>query len=249
MLDAYSVLARWYDALTEDVDYEGLADFYTELIGRYAGDVPKKLLDLGCGTGSLSVLMAERGFEVCGIDTSCEMLSAAQKKAADRKLRVMLAEQDMTKLDCGNGFGAAICCLDGVNYIENRSSLAGCFGRVSEALVPGGLFVFDVNTEYKYENVLSGNAFVYEPDGLFLTWRSYYAKRSGKCSFYLTFFERDGDRWHRCDEYQKQTRFSGRTLSSALKTAGFSVLDVVCDISGTPSDAKSERNYYICKRN
>lgn len=249
MLDGYSVLARWYDALTSDVDYDGLAGFYDGTIAEYACDVPKKLIDLGCGTGSIATRMAARGFEVCGIDTSCEMLAAAQKKASDNRLRIKLAEQDMSKLDFGKNFGAAICTLDGINYLPDKAALGECLYRVSDSLVRGGLFIFDVNTKYKYENVIADNTFVYELDGLFLTWRNYYSKSSGKCNFYLTFFERSGNVWRRFDEYQTQKMFTVKTLSDALSEAGFTVVGTVSDISGTPVTAESERIFYICKRN
>ena len=92
MEDSYSILARHYDSLMADVDYASYADFYERIIEKYAPSLPKRLIDLGCGTGSISVLLAEKGYEVTGVDISCEMLSAALKKASDKHLWVLLLE-------------------------------------------------------------------------------------------------------------------------------------------------------------
>lgn len=248
MDESYSVLAPYYDALMTDIDYTGLADFYVSQIKKYAPEVPKKVLDLGCGTGSIAVLMAKKGFDMCCIDLSCDMLAAAQRKAEEERLKISFAEQDMCRLDCGGGYGCAICSFDGLNYLRSKDELFECFCRTRDALTDGGLFIFDMNTKYKYENVLSGNSFVYELDDVMLIWQNYYKKSTGVCDFYLTLFEKTGKNWRRSDEVQSQRAFSERTVKEGLAAAGFEVLETLSDIDGTPRDKTSERAVYICKR-
>ncbi len=248
MEDSYSILARHYDSLMADTDYVSYADFYERIIEKYALSLPKRLIDLGCGTGSISVLLAERGCEVTGVDISCEMLSAALKKASDKHIRMLLLEQDMAKLDCGENYGAAICSFDGINYLTKREELSSCFERVSASLCEGGVFVFDVNSKYKYENIIADNTFIYETDGLFLSWQNYYMKEKGICDFYLTFFEKHGERWQRTDEYQRQRMYSERTLKNALEKAGLELCETVSDVSGAPVTEASERIFYVCRK-
>lgn len=248
MEESYSVLARRYDALMSDINYAGYADFYENTINEYAPSAPKKLVDLGCGTGSITVLMAKRGFEVCGIDLSFEMLAAAQKKASDGHLKIIFAEQDMRYLDCGGGYGAAVCSFDGMNYLTDAGAFAECASRVYSSLVPGGMFIFDLNTKYKYEHIISGNSFVYELDDMMLVWQNYYKKSSGVCDYYLTFFEKEGKSWRRTDEYQSQRCFSERSVRKTLGEAGFDIIKTVSDINGSPVTGSSERIFYICRR-
>lgn len=248
MEDSYSVLARHYDSLMVDTDYAGYADFYERIIEKYAPSQPKRLIDLGCGTGSVSVLLAEKGFEVTGVDLSCEMLSAALKKASDKHIKMLLVEQDMAKLDCGENYGAAICSFDGINYLTKREELSQCFERTADSLCEGGVFVFDVNSKYKYENIIADNTFIYETEDLFLSWQNYYVKEKGICDFYLTFFEKHGEKWRRTDEYQRQRMYSDRTLRNALEKAGFEICERFSDISCAPVTDESERIFYVCRK-
>ncbi|MBQ9511127.1 MAG: methyltransferase domain-containing protein [Clostridia bacterium] len=248
MVESYSALAPRYDELMADVDYAGYADFYEKLIGEYAPSAPKKLVDLGCGTGSVSVLMAKKGFEVCGIDISCEMLTAAYKKASDERVKIIFAEQDMTRLDVGEGWGAVICSFDGMNYLKNARELGECFFRSAQTLEQGGMFIFDLNTKYKYENVIDGNTFVYELEDLMLIWQNYYKRNRGVCDFYLTFFEKDGTVWHRIDEYQSQKMFSDKTVRKLLDENGFELIKTCSDINGAATEKTSERVFYICRK-
>ena len=247
MGDSYSILANWYDKLMGDFDYEKLSEFCCDAIKEYSPDIPKQILDLGCGTGSLSVLMAKKGYDVTGIDLSNEMLALASAKANDNNLKIKFACEDMAYLDVGHGYGAAICSLDGLNYLTDKESLSSCISRVYSSLADDGLFIFDVNSEYRYKTIYADNSYVYDLDDLFLVWRNYYKQSTGKCNFYLTFFEKNGKQWTRRDEVQIQKYHSEKLLKKILTESGFEILN----ISSGPvfdNDESEYKQYYICQK-
>ena len=247
MTEQYAVLAGYYDRIMEDTNYAAWCGFYLACFEKY-GLHAEKVLDLACGTGSITVPLAAAGYEMTGIDLSSEMLALARKKADDAGVRVCLSEQNIACFDAGGAFDAAVCSFDGVNYLTNSKDLVSCFARVQETLVPGGLFIFDVSTPYKYENVLADNAFVYEYDDLFLSWQNYYRKKSALCDFYLTFFVKSGQNWHRFDEIQRQRCYPLPRLKKLLKEAGFSLLETVAGTDFSPLTDISERCFFICKK-
>ena len=167
-MEQYSVLAKYYDALMDDVDYKKWAEFYDVILKE--SNVGKRIVDMGCGTGSITVCLASLGYDMTGIDISSEMLALAQSKADKAGVRIRFSEQDMSGLDVGGGYGGVICSFDGVNYLLSTEKLKSCFERAYDALTDGGVFVFDVSTPYKYKNILGSNAFVYELDDLFTPW-------------------------------------------------------------------------------
>ena len=243
----YSILAKYYDALMDGVDYAKWADFYEKCFEKY-GSAVKKVVDIGCGTGSITTELAARGYAMTGVDISAEMLALAQKKADDRGARVRYAEQDMVCLDTGAVADAVICSFDGVNYLTDLSDVRSCFFSVAETLAPGGLFIFDVSSPFKFKNILGDNAFVYELDDIFLSWQCFFSEKRGVCDYYLTFFEKDGGAWQRYDETQRQRAYSARTLEKTIKEAGMSPLAKFSDIDFSPVKDDSDRIFFICRK-
>lgn len=168
-MEAYSALAAHYDALTDDVQYDAWADYAEHIFARL-GVSPKLVLDLACGTGSLSLRMAQRGYEMIGVDLSPDMLAAAAEKAYafEPERRPIFLCQDMAQLDLYGTIDAALCCLDSVNYVTDENALARAFSRVSLFLNPGGVFLFDVNTEFKLKG-LDRQAFVRDTEQVYLS--------------------------------------------------------------------------------
>ena len=154
MTGQYAVLSEFYDRLMEDTDYDAWVSFYIRCFEKYEIS-PERILDLACGTGNITLPLAKRGYEITGIDQSAEMLALARKKADDRGLHICLSEQNIACFDAGGGFEAAICSFDGINYLTKSADVLSCFARVYEALTDGGLFLFDIGTPYKYQNILA----------------------------------------------------------------------------------------------
>lgn len=247
--DAYTTLASCYNELMEDVDYPAWADFYEAQFARYAKKKPSIVLDLGCGTGSLTNLLAERGYDMIGIDLSSEMLARASAAASAGGLSVLYLEQDMRAFDLFGTVDAAVCSLDGINYLTKKEDVARCFARVHTFLNDGGLFLFDVNTPWKFEHIFGDESYILENETTFLGWQNQYNKKTGLCRFYLTFFtETPSGLWERAEEVQTERAYSDRVLGRLLEDAGFDVLDIVSDLAGTPAGKEDERHYFICKK-
>ena len=248
MTEQYAILASYYDRIMEDIDYEAWCDFYEACFSEN-GITPKKILDLACGTGSITVPLAKRGYALTGIDLSAEMLALAQEKCDEAKVRIRLSEQNIALFQAGSGFDAIICSFDGVNYLTSPRNVASCFACVSETLSDDGVFIFDVSSPYKYENILADNAFVYEYDDLFLSWQNYFDKKSGLCDFYLTFFVKTEDgSWKRFDETQCQRKYTPARLEQMLNEAGLYIVKTAADIDGSPIREDSDRMFFICKK-
>ena len=250
MAEQYAVLAEFYDRLMEDADYGAWVSFYLRCFEAF-GVRPEKILDLACGTGNITLPLAECGYDMTGIDQSAEMLCLARKKADDRKIRVCLSEQDIAAFDAGGRYDAAVCAFDGVNYLTSTSDVFSCFSRVYETLAEGGLFLFDVNTPYKYQKILSDNAFVYEYEELFVVWQNEYHEKSRLCDFYLTFFIKDKEKtsvWHRLDELQRQRCYALKTLEKKLAEAGFCRIDKFADTDLSPLAPDSQRCFFVCQK-
>ena len=168
---SYEVFADFYDALTDNVDYAVLSKTICSLLARYGLD-RGLLLDLGCGTGTLSVLLAKAGYEVVGADISPDMLAVAQEKAFAAGQDILFLCQDMTRLDLYGTIDAAVCTLDALNHLPSRAAVEEALRRVSLFLNPGGVFIFDTNTLYKHREVLGNNTFVYDTDEVYCVWQN-----------------------------------------------------------------------------
>ena len=243
--------ARHYDTLTANVNYPTRARYFSKLIRRHTGKKAKLLLDLACGTGSLSWQFARQGYEVIGVDASPDMLSqAAQKAEVFSGVRPPLFLcQRMEKLDLYGTVDACVCALDSINHLPSPQALSEVFDRVGLFLRPAGVFVFDVNTRYKHERILADNTFVYETDQTICLWRNTYLSKNAVVEVSLDFFTpcgqglyaRTGQRFH-------QRIFTHRQLRTALSAAGFSLLAVYGEDATRPPKRTDQRLVYLAKK-
>lgn len=168
-MSAYGCFADVYDTLTSNIDYKELAGYYDRIITSHGG---KKgiLLDLACGTGSMSMQLSALGYDVIGVDLSTEMLSVAKEKP-HKNIEYLC--QDMCELDMYGTIDVTVCVLDSINHLDSKEDILRCFKSVSLFCDPKGLFVFDINTVRKHREVLADNTFVYDMEKVYCVWQNY----------------------------------------------------------------------------
>ena len=216
----YEALAASYDRLTNDVPYEEILAFYKQLWAQY-GLQPETAVDLACGTGSMTVLLAREGLSVLGVDVSEEMLTLAADKAGSlAENPPYFVRQRMEKLRLPATVDLAVCCLDGINYVTDPAALRETFARVFKALNPGGLFLFDINSESKLRG-LDGQIFLDEDDDVFCLWRADFNAGTRICTYGMDVFQKQGRLWRRSREEHLEYAYRTDDLTQWLADAGF----------------------------
>lgn len=216
---SYEFLAGSYDALTGDVGYARWADYVERHFARLGRPV-RSVLDLACGTGSLTAELALRGYELTGVDLSPEMLAVAEEKCRDLDPRPRFFCQGMERLRLPQPVDACVCCLDSVNYVLQPKKLQRAFRRVWEALEPGGLFLFDADTPEKLA-AMDGQVFLDETEEEYCVWRGEYSPRRRVCTFWMDIFRREGETWRRGGELHEEYAYTMDELEGYLLQAGF----------------------------
>lgn len=247
-MSGYGSFAYFYDRLTENVDYDGIAQQIDKWVERFGGR-HGILLDLACGTGSLSEALARRGFDVIGVDNSEEMLNAALDKKFDSGLNIQYLRQDMRRLDMYGTIDVTVCVLDSINHLTSDRDALEAFKCVSLFAYPDGLFIFDVNTLYKHEKVLADSAFLYSLDGLYCGWQNEYDKTDSSVNICLDFFEEEEDGgYKRYSEEFKEIYLPPERIKQLLDEAGFEILGVFDGYSDLKLHERSERAVYVCRK-
>ena len=247
MQTGYQGFAGFYDRLTSNVDYEAIAELIHKLVQQHA-DYKEVILDLACGTGSLSFKLAEKGYDVYGIDNSPQMLEAAREKLDGKDLPVTFLLQDMTELDLYGAVDCTVCMLDSFNHLSDEEQLSKAFEQVSMFTCEGGLFIFDLNTEYKHRSVLADNAFNYDLDGLFCAWQNE-LNDDGSVHIWLDFFEKEKDgRYSRFSEDFTEILFDDDFVKQELAKNGFELIGKFDDFSLEPVRPDSQRVLWVCKK-
>ncbi len=226
-MNAYNALAASYDRLTNDVDYNATVDFYWELLSRERLK-PRTAVDLACGTGSVALLLAEKGLQVTGVDMSEEMLCMAWQKAAWLENPPMYVCQKLQELHLPVGVDLAVCALDSLDYITDPEDCREAIYRVYKALNPGGCFIFDVNTPEKLR-AMDGQVFLDEDDDVYCVWRGEFDEETNICSYGMDLFQRTGNVWQRSFEEHREYAYSQDQLVAFLKDAGFTHIEVFAD--------------------
>lgn len=244
-MDAYHALAVSYDRLTNDVDYEATVAFYWQILER-EGLHPATAVDLACGTGSVSWLLAQKGLDVIGVDLSEQMLSVAVQKFPDAAKRPQFICQPLQQLHLPRGVDLAVCALDSLDYILDPVDCEQAIARIYRVLNPGGCFIFDVNTPRKLR-AMDGQVFLDEDEDVYCVWRGSFDEKTNICSYGMDLFQRQGDIWHRSFEEHCEYAYSAEQLIGFLKNAGFTNVCVYADRSFSPP-SKSEQRIYIKAR-
>lgn len=247
-MSGYAEFSGVYDILTQNVDYPARADYIADLLSRN-GVTGGILLDLACGTGSLSVEMAEKGFEVIGVDASGEMLSIAMNNAYEAEQNILFLCQQMQDLDLYGTIGSAICTLDSINHLTEKSDVQAAFDRVSLFMEKDGIFVFDVNTPYKHREILADNSFVYEADGVYCVWQNTLERDTDTVRIDLDIFEEiEPDIYERSQESFCERAYEISELEAMLTKAGFETVAVYDEMTEQPPHEKSQRVFITARK-
>lgn len=258
--EGYNAISRVYDRLNAEIDYSRWADFVEVCFDRFLSARPELVLDLACGTGSMTIELAARGYDMIGVDGSAEMLSEAYTRAIEQS-GILFLQQDMREFELYGTVGAVTCCLDSLNYLLSPADLDRCFACVHNYLDPDGLFLFDMNTPYKFREVYGNNAYVLEDElvwdegldteeraAVYCGWQNAYHPETEICDFDLSLFEElpDGT-YRRSDEHQQERCYTLDEIKAALKKANLELLGVWSDYEfSTPTD-NTERWYFAAR--
>lgn len=239
--------AAFYDRLTKEIDYGRRAQYFDKIIRQHLAVTGETiLLDLACGTGSLSVRLSGLGYDVIGVDGSADMLSEAVSKDSGGR-RILYLCQPMDRLDLFGTVDAAVCALDSVNHITDPILLEKAFSRVSLFTVPGGLFIFDVNTEYKHRRILGGNTFVYDLDDIYCVWQNT-TDEMLLTEISLDFFVRRGKSYFRESERFFERAYPHGQLCGLLDKTGYELLAVYAGDTFEPVEETTQRAVYVARK-
>ncbi len=247
-MSAYEALAGVYDALTEDVGYERRADYLEKLFKR--SQIPvHTVLDLACGTGEMTAILTERGYELISVDASPDMLAQAREKASALTGEPpVFLNQSMPTLDLYGTVDAAVCCLDSLNYLTNPKDVQKTFQRLHLFISPGGLFIFDINSIEKLAS-LDGQVFLDERPDVYCVWRTEYEKRGRFCSYWMDIFTRRPDGgWNRSGEEHRQRGYTVDELRTWLMDAGFTRIRTFGDCRMAAPRENEQRIYFSAVR-
>lgn len=238
---SYNTFAKFYDKLTENVEYKKRTDYISSFFKRYA-DKCDTVLDLACGTGSVTKYLADLGYNVIGIDLSDEMLTVASSKQIKN---AMFIKGDMTDFELPYKVDCCVCSLDGINHLKDIVEVKKCFDCVYNSLNDGGIFVFDVNTVYKHKNVLGNNTFVFDEEDFFLSWDNEYLG-DNTVRILLDFFVYNGKNYDRFSEEFNEKAYSVNELKSVLNN--FNIIGIYDELNLDDIKEDSERIYFVLKK-
>ena len=242
----YGEFSALYDALTENVPYDEIARYYDGLIRALGGKSGGVLLDLGCGTGNLTLRLAEKGYDVIGSDASCDMLSIAAAKTGGR---VQLICQSMTETELYGTADIAVSTLDSINHLETAEDIAACFSALSKNMESGGLFLFDVNTIYKHREILAENSFVYDIDGAYVVWNNTFCPEDNGVDIDIDIFtENDDGSYTRGYEGFREIALSQEELTRLLDEAGFDTVAVYEYLTENPPKPNSDKLMFAARK-
>ena len=236
-------LAEIYDRINGSA-YEPYAEM---LVDEFKlSDIPiKEVLDLGCGTGGITALLADRGYDMIGLDISPEMLNIARERNFGKN--TLLLCQDMTEFELYGTVQAIYSSFDCLNYITKNKDLQQVFVLARNYLESGGLFIFDINTEYRYRHIYDGNSFVYDLDDAYAVWRNAYDEKSRLCEFEIDIFSENDDGLYERD-YENQTQRFYTDEEIVAFADGFSLIKKTGG-KGFDGCTEDEKAYYVFKKN
>ena len=245
---SYGEFARVYDLLMKDVPYDSWLDYLKALFDKHALR-PGLMLELGCGTGNMTIRLAKAGYEMIGVDLSAEMLLQAKEKAESEGLDILFLQQDMREFELYGSVSCILSLCDSMNYILEERDLLEVFMWVDNYLEPCGLFIFDMNTHYKCQNAMECQSFIEDLPEVTYIWDNFYDEETRINEYALTLFiKRENDLYDRVDELHYEKAYTPEKIREMLEQAGLKLLKIYDDNRFTKASARSERVYYVAKK-
>ena len=246
-MEMYEDFALVYDRFMDETPYEEWCQF---VVGRLKQDqiTDGILLDLGCGTGSMTELLAKQGYDMIGVDLSDSMLDIAMEKRAQSGHNILYLQQDMREFELYGTVRAVICLCDSLNYLLEEDDLLTTFKLVNNYLDPNGLFIFDFNTVYKYETVIGDSTIAENREDCSFIWENYYDPEEEINEYDLTIFvQEEGDTFRRFTETHLQRGYTAEQMRKLVEQAGLKILEIMDSDTGEAATETSERVYIVAK--
>ncbi|MDO4553998.1 MAG: class I SAM-dependent methyltransferase [Lachnospiraceae bacterium] len=219
---AYESFAMVYDTFMDNVPYEKWANEYEQILSQY-GIRDGLILDLGCGTGNMTLQFQKKGFDMIGVDLSLDMLEIAREKSMGTN--ILYLQQDMCEFELYGTVRAVICVCDSLNYILEPDQLSQIFSLVDNYLDPGGIFLFDFNTDYKYRELIGDRVIAEDREDMSFIWDNYYDEETRRNEYALSIFLREkGNLFRKYEELHTQRGYSLKEMKEALFSAGLEFL-------------------------
>lgn len=246
-MEAYEAFASIYDAFMEEIDYD-MWVAYLHKIWEKECFQPKLIVDLGCGTGNVTQILAKQGYHMIGIDFSEDMLAEAKKKAETENLNILYILQDMREFELYGTVNCIISLCDSLNYITEEEELLQVFCLVNNYLHPKGLFIFDLNTEYKFKEILAQNSFSETKEDSAYIWENYYDEQEKINEYYVNFFikQKDG-KYERKEEYHYQKAYDISIIKRLLEQSGLQLSGIYDAYTFEPPRKDSQRIYFVAR--
>ena len=246
-MQAYTGFAAVYDTFMDNIPYEEWCEYLTGFL-KEQGVTEGLLLDLGCGTGSLTELLADAGYDMIGVDNSEEMLELALEKKEQSGKDILYLCQDMREFELYGTVAAVVSICDCMNYILEEEELLQVFHLVNNYLYPGGIFIFDFNTAYKYREVIGNTTIAENREDCSFIWENYYDPEEEINEYDLTIFvQEEGDTFHRFTETHLQRGYTVEQMRTLVEQAGLKILEIMDSDTGEAVTETSERVYIVAK--
>lgn len=245
-MSVYEALAGSYDSLTYDIPYADMLAYVQQIL-KLHNLQPQTVVDLACGTGSMSLLLAQAGYQVIGVDLSEQMLTVAAGKCMELAQPPLFVRQNMCRLELPQPVELIVCLLDSVNYLTDPADCAQMFRRAAANLQPGGMLIFDINTPYKLQG-LDGQVFLDETDDCYCVWRAEFEPEEHICYYGMDLFQKSGDLWRRSFEEHREYAYTPEQLQQYLQQAGFTQIACYGDLTLQAPSQTEERIYFAAVR-
>lgn len=247
-MEAYSDFAEVYDIFMDETPYAQWAQFLQTYFAKYGVNTSDLVLDLGCGTGKLTRLLAQAGYDMIGVDASQDMLSIAMEKQEEGDSTILYLLQDMREFELYGTVKAVVSVCDSINYLLEEEDVLQTFRLVNNYLDPGGIFIFDFNTNYKYEYVIGDSCIAENREDCSFIWENYYDPMTQINQYDVTVFVQEEEPLYRkFTETHYQRGYTVTRMKGLLQKAGLQVLECIDADTHEAVTETSERVYFIAQ--